>query len=351
MRTYRAGQPPQEPAQVPDFLRTELASIEQAANRADPQSELIYLHAEPARVRAGLMVLADGSDWNPGSGEGVYRRNAANTAWVFVGAISSVAKTTPVDADLVPLVDSAASNFLKYVTWANIKATLKTYFDTLYVGRLIGIQTITATDTYTPTAGTASVIVEVQAPGGGSGGCVATIAGQWSAGLSGAGGGWGRKRITSGFSGVTVTIGAVGAAGAAGNNAGGTGGTTSFGSAVSCTGGVGGGGSGAVLTSGGFITGTFAAGGTATGADVSRPGGGGGTTFAIALGGAVASAGGNSMYSGGADGYTVVTNNAGALAASGYGGGARGPANVNSTFSAAAGAAGAPGIVIVYEYA
>lgn len=84
MRTYRAGQPPQEPKDVPDFLRAELASIEQAANRADPQSELIYLHAEPARVRAGMLVLADGTNWNPGSGEGVYRRNAANTAWVAV---------------------------------------------------------------------------------------------------------------------------------------------------------------------------------------------------------------------------------------------------------------------------
>ncbi len=41
-------------------------------------------------------------------------------------------KTTPVDADLVPLVDSAASNVIKQLTWANVKATLKTYFDTLY---------------------------------------------------------------------------------------------------------------------------------------------------------------------------------------------------------------------------
>lgn len=42
------------------------------------------------------------------------------------------AKTAPVDADTMPLIDSAASNVLKKVTWANIKATLKSYFDTLY---------------------------------------------------------------------------------------------------------------------------------------------------------------------------------------------------------------------------
>ena len=41
------------------------------------------------------------------------------------------AKTTPVDADLVPIRDTTDS-LLEKVTWANIKATLKTYFDTLY---------------------------------------------------------------------------------------------------------------------------------------------------------------------------------------------------------------------------
>lgn len=42
------------------------------------------------------------------------------------------AKTTPVDGDYVGLMDSAASNALKKLSWSNVKATLKTYFDALY---------------------------------------------------------------------------------------------------------------------------------------------------------------------------------------------------------------------------
>jgi hypothetical protein len=45
---------------------------------------------------------------------------------------SATAKTTPVDADTFGVMDSADSNVLKKLSWANIKATLKTYFDTLY---------------------------------------------------------------------------------------------------------------------------------------------------------------------------------------------------------------------------
>lgn len=45
---------------------------------------------------------------------------------------SATSKATPVDADYLGLMDSAASNILKKLSWANLKAALKTYFDTLY---------------------------------------------------------------------------------------------------------------------------------------------------------------------------------------------------------------------------
>ena len=55
--------------------------------------------------------------------------DAVNIASSIVGVAG---KTTPADADTIPIIDSAASNVLKKLTWANVKATLKTYFDTLY---------------------------------------------------------------------------------------------------------------------------------------------------------------------------------------------------------------------------
>jgi len=60
---------------------------------------------------------------------------------------AATAKTTPADADEFPLADSAASYILKKLTWTNIKATLKTYFDTLY-----SAIAHTHTGTYAPAA-------------------------------------------------------------------------------------------------------------------------------------------------------------------------------------------------------
>ena len=42
-------------------------------------------------------------------------------------------KTTPVDADEVYVRDSSGTPSSKKLTWANVKATLKSYFDTVYV--------------------------------------------------------------------------------------------------------------------------------------------------------------------------------------------------------------------------
>jgi hypothetical protein len=45
---------------------------------------------------------------------------------------TTISKTTPIDTDSVLLQDTAGSNIWKKLSWLNTKATLKTYFDTLY---------------------------------------------------------------------------------------------------------------------------------------------------------------------------------------------------------------------------
>jgi hypothetical protein len=76
-----------------------------------------------------------------------YRIALAPTAEsvVPVGATeAATAKTTPIDADLFSLFDSAASYVRKKLTWANLKATLKAYTDTLYATAAQGAKADTA---------------------------------------------------------------------------------------------------------------------------------------------------------------------------------------------------------------
>lgn len=53
----------------------------------------------------------------------------------FLNSLS--AKTTPTDNDVVGLMDSADSNNSKKITWANIKATLLSYFSGIFSKRII----------------------------------------------------------------------------------------------------------------------------------------------------------------------------------------------------------------------
>lgn len=109
------------------------------------------------------------------------------------------------------------------------------------VGRLIGVRLITSNGTYTPTAGTKFVIVE--AIGGGGGGCggPVPISGRVCVTPGGQGGAYAKVLVTSGFSGVSVTVGVAGNGGdSAGSTPGSDGGASSFGALIYCPGGKGG---------------------------------------------------------------------------------------------------------------
>lgn len=87
--------------------------------------------ASTARTNLGLGTLATQSGTFSGTSSGT---NTGDATVTTEGALiaSATDKPTPVDADYVGLMDSAASNVLKKLSWANLKATAKTYFDTLY---------------------------------------------------------------------------------------------------------------------------------------------------------------------------------------------------------------------------
>lgn len=56
---------------VLEWVRKEFDQISQVFTLQD-FVRLEELHAVPSKLFTGLTVLADGTDWNPGSGQGVY---------------------------------------------------------------------------------------------------------------------------------------------------------------------------------------------------------------------------------------------------------------------------------------
>ncbi|WP_428485938.1 hypothetical protein [Rhodopila sp.] len=198
-------------------------------------------------------------------------------------------------------------------------------------GRLLNVQVFKTpgTFTYTPTAGTNSVDVEVQAGGGGGAGAPGTGSGQYAHAGGGSAGSYARKRITSGFAGVTITVG-VGGGGFSGTY-GGPGGSSSFGSIVSAAGGIGGNIYGPISSST-FVVGNTAAAATPTSGDINVTGPTPSQSFTIS-GNGITPAPAASMF-----GFSY--------GAGGASGGPIGP----SSFSTV-GLAGPSGIVIVREYA
>lgn len=216
---------------------------------------------------------------------------------------------------------------------------------------LLNVRVFTASTTYTPTAGTVSILIEALGGGGGGGGAASTT-NLVSAGGGGGAGGYAIGRVTSGFSGVAITIGAAGAGAAAGANVGSNGGTTSFGSVLSATGGGGGG----VFGPTGLPNATYGgAGGVASGSACLNPNATasqGDTAYAITNNIVSGGMGASTIYGGG--GWPEENGNAtGAVfPGTGYGSGGGGGANSANGIlkSAKAGAAGTQGIMIIWEY-
>lgn len=213
-------------------------------------------------------------------------------------------------------------------------------------GGLVGVQVfaVPGTYTYTPTAGTNSVVVEVQGDGGGSGGTPVTGVGQASMGGPGGGGAYAKGRLTGGFSGATIVVGPGGSAASAGANPGGAGSGSAFGSIAA--GGGGGGSAGSVVSSFPSLTGA-SGGGIASGGNImSVNGGRGGSGFVLSATVMLSGEPGNSSLTTGLEGKTSSgAGSAGQI----YGGGAL-PAVAGASTAAQVGGLGGAGIVIVWEF-
>lgn len=80
--------------------------------------------------QTGAVTLAAADVGAATAAQGALADSAVQDVAAVIHAATS--KATPVDADELGLVDSEASNVLKILTWANLKAALKSYFDGLY---------------------------------------------------------------------------------------------------------------------------------------------------------------------------------------------------------------------------
>jgi hypothetical protein len=79
--TFKAGYLPAE-------IQEPFSRLETALNAAQTEFTFFARESAPNRTTAHMVVVA-GTSWNPGSGPGVYKRNAANDAWEFQGPYSA----------------------------------------------------------------------------------------------------------------------------------------------------------------------------------------------------------------------------------------------------------------------
>lgn len=80
--TYYPGPAPTDPKLLAGYVRAELEKVARELQQP-AQLPLKVLHTEPDRPREGVVVCADGAEWDPGSGGGFY--GYFGGAWTFLG--------------------------------------------------------------------------------------------------------------------------------------------------------------------------------------------------------------------------------------------------------------------------
>ena len=81
--------PPQlegEMQQLAEYIHRELLRLAEIINTGLDEVRLNELHVSPERTEDGMVILADGTDFNPGSGAGVYVRQGGT--WVTLQIVT-----------------------------------------------------------------------------------------------------------------------------------------------------------------------------------------------------------------------------------------------------------------------
>lgn len=220
-------------------------------------------------------------------------------------------------------------------------AATKAYVDARY--RLGSRQIFTASGTWTRPTACRAIQFQMVGGGGGGGGVDNTSSGHYGVGGGGGAGETVIHFIENPSASYSVVIGSGGAGGVATGGSGGV--TTSFGALTAL-----GGGGGSSLASNTLTVLTAGGSGGSGGAgtvDVRFPGQPGAMGVAVSTGRLISGDGGPSSLGGGAQGRNVASANG--LTPTGYGGGGSGGARAGAV-ATSNGGAGAPGVVIVWEY-
>lgn len=142
LSSYRPLPPPADPKDVGRWAMNELLTI--ARHLADGRDFdlLNTIHAPPSKPREGMVVNADGTNWDPGSGAGRYER--VGGAWVKLSGAAAGAE--PEDIIVVCSDETTA------LTTGLAKATFRMPFD-------MTLQGVSASVTTAPTG--AALIVDI----------------------------------------------------------------------------------------------------------------------------------------------------------------------------------------------
>lgn len=68
---------------IVEYFQSQISDLVRAMN-APAEVRLSVRYVEPDRPRPGQVVYADGTEWDPGAGEGLYYWDLTGT-WVFAG--------------------------------------------------------------------------------------------------------------------------------------------------------------------------------------------------------------------------------------------------------------------------